>query len=79
MGKIEVEDHIDRRYVQASSGDVRSNEYISASRAELAQCTQPGRLGELAVERNRAESKSPEQYSYSLGLIDRAGEDDDGF
>lgn len=31
------------------------------------------------MERDRAESKSPEEDSYPLGLVDRAGEDDDGF
>lgn len=31
------------------------------------------------MERDGAESESPEQDGYSLGLVDGAGEDDDGF
>ena len=39
MGEVEVEDHVHRGYVQASSRDVRGDEDVSASCTELAQGT----------------------------------------
>ena len=78
MGKVEVENHVDRRYIQTPSRNVRRNEYVSASRAELAQRPQPGRLRQLAVERNGAVPERAKQDRDPLGFVDGAGEDDHG-
>ena len=76
MGEVEVEDYVDRGYVQTSGRDVRGDEDVSASCTELAQRAQSGRLRQLAVERDSAVAESAEQDGHSLSFVDGAGEDD---
>ena len=76
VGEVEVEDDVDRGYVQTSGRDVRGDEDVSASCAELAQGAQSGRLRQLAMERDGAVAEGAEQDGHSLSFVDGAGEND---
>ena len=76
MGEVEVEDYVHRGYVQTSSRDVRGDEDVSASCAELAQRAQSGRLRQLAMKRDSAVAEGAQQDGHSLSFVDGAGEDD---
>lgn len=58
------------------TGDIGRYQDIASAAFELIQCTQPGTLTELTMQRHGGEAKGPKDDRYPLTVHDGPGEDD---